>query len=274
MAERAFDRKFGPEHLQTVPTTPGVYLFRDEAARVIYVGKAKNLRRRLSSYRLASRRRAHRKMRILVREASALEVRPCESEQAALLTEDALIKQLRPAYNVDGAYAFLYPAIGLAGDRRRLLLALSTDPEQWTGLSLHWYGVFRSRPRAKAGFEALHGLLTRLGHREPRSRLPAHPAVRGARLVAVRQLPQPVLDALPGFLAGRDDHLPRVLSQALLLRPRARQQAGDVQLQLHALQALFDRDCARLRATLERLGDPRDFVTQDERDALFIRARA
>jgi len=77
------------------------------------VGKAKNLRRRLSKYRNATREKAHRKMRILVREAHALAYEICESEQAALLRESELLRSLRPPFNVDGAYAFLYPSVGV-----------------------------------------------------------------------------------------------------------------------------------------------------------------
>ena len=75
MGRRAFDRKFGSALVETLPTGPGIYLFRDAERGVLYVGKAKNVRRRLQNYRNASRRRVHRKMRTLVREASSLEVR-------------------------------------------------------------------------------------------------------------------------------------------------------------------------------------------------------
>lgn len=272
MAQQAFDRKFGTDRVQQLPTGPGVYLFRDADAKVIYVGKAKNVRRRLQSYRNASRRRAHRKMRTLVREASSLEVRPQATEQQALLTENALIQQLRPAYNVDGAYAFLYPALGLTGDSRRALLAFTTEPQTWAPLSLRWYGVFRSRPRAKEAFEALCDLLCLLGHRDSRPQLPARQPVRGARLVGVRQLPRPVLEALHSFWAGEDRRLLGLLATELLAKPRARREAGEVQARLRILAAFYEADCQRLHAALRTLGKAGTFVAQAERDALFIQA--
>ena len=270
---KPFDRKFGDDRIATLPTEPGVYLFRDATERVLYVGKAKNLRRRLQSYRNATRKRAHRKMRTLVREASSLEVRPLGSEREALLTENALIQSLRPPFNVDGAYAFLYPAVGLRTAGRQTLLAFCTDPEQWAPLQLRWYGAFRSRPRALAGFEALYALLCRLGHREPRTHLPERPALRGCRLVGVRQLPPALLPALEAFLQGRDPALLSSLSTALLGKPRALREAEQVQAELQAARAFFDADCARLRSALQALGRDDDYVPQDERDALFIRAR-
>ena len=133
-----FDAKFGADRLRELPRAPGVYLFRDAAGGVLYAGKAKDLRRRLACYRNASRRRAHRKMRTLVRLAASLEVRPQASETQALLLENELIRTLRPRYNVDGAYAFLYPALGVGCDGERLLLAFTSTPEAWHGLDLRW----------------------------------------------------------------------------------------------------------------------------------------
>src|SRR5215510_14757972 len=138
-----FDRKFGAELLRELPREPGVYLFRDAEGRVLYAGKARDLRRRLAGYRNASRRKAHRKMRTLVREAASLEVRPQKSEKRALLLENELIRTLRPRYNVDGAYAFLYPALGVGRDAGRVLLAFTSPPDACSQLDLRWHGCFR-----------------------------------------------------------------------------------------------------------------------------------
>lgn len=184
MGERLFDRKFGADRLRELPRAPGVYLFRDAAGRVLYAGKAKDLRRRLAGYRNASRRKSHRKMRALVRVAASLEVRPQESETQALLLENELIRTLRPPYNVDGAYAFLYPALGVGDAEGRVLLAFTSTPDEWAGLGLRWHGCFRSRARARAAFDALAGLMARIGHPEPASRRPDVRLRRGTRLEA------------------------------------------------------------------------------------------
>ena len=172
MGQRAFDKKFGAELVVNLAAGPGVYLFRDAAQAVLYVGKAKNIRRRLQNYRNASRKRVHRKMRTLVREASSVEIRPQDTERDALLHENALIRELRPPYNVDGAFAFLYPAVGVARRDAHTLLCFSTKPEDYAGLELDWYGCFRSRPRAKEAFDALVELLALIGHLEKRTKLP------------------------------------------------------------------------------------------------------
>ncbi|HYE64962.1 MAG TPA: excinuclease ABC subunit UvrC [Pyrinomonadaceae bacterium] len=87
------------EKLQNLPGSPGVYLHKDEAGKIIYVGKAKNLRHRVRSYFQAGR--GHdRKTRELVRRIRDLEFIVTDTEVEALVLESNLIKQHRPRYNV------------------------------------------------------------------------------------------------------------------------------------------------------------------------------
>src|SRR5439155_1442808 len=107
MAVRSFDRKFGEEFLESLPGSPGVYLVYDEQAELIYVGKAINLKRRLSQYRNAVRRKKHRRMRGIVKEAARIEIQCAETHLDACLTETMLIQKHRPRWNIAGAYWFL-----------------------------------------------------------------------------------------------------------------------------------------------------------------------
>jgi excinuclease ABC subunit C len=269
---RLFDQKFGAELLRELPREPGVYLFRDAEGLVLYAGKAKDLRRRLAGYRNASRRKAHRKMRTLVREAASLEVRPQQSERQALLLENELIRTLRPRYNVDGAYAFLYPALGVGRHDGRVLLAFTSTPEAWGRLDLRWHGCFRSRRRARAAFQALVALFARLGHREPMSRLPDVRLRRGARLEAFRRVPSELPAAADAFLSGDSTDLLALLFERLLESPSARRQAAEVEEELRTLDDFARRDVAPLRRALQTLGRS-GCVPGAERDALFIAAR-
>lgn len=269
---KRFDRKFGPDLLRELPTEPAVYLFKDESGEVLYAGKAKNIRRRLAGYRNATRRKAHRKMRALVREASSLEVRLQPSEHAALLVENELIRTLRPPYNVDGAFDFLYPVIGAGARGDQTLLCFTTRPDAWR-VELRWYGAFRSRWRARDAFEALSDLLVRVGHAEPRSRLPKGPRLRGSRLVAFRRLPAPLVASLHPFLAGESSGALEELAVALLERADAREEAAQVQRDLRRLDAFYASDLAPLRDALSAAGRAGTFVPQGERDALFIATR-
>jgi len=267
-----FDQKFGAERLADLPRGPGVYLFRDAEGCVLYAGKAKDLRRRLSGYRNASRRKAHRKMRALVREAASLEVRPHESEMQALLLENELIRTLRPRFNVDGAFAFLYPSLGVGRDAGRVLLAFTSTPDAWGSLDVRWHGCFRSRARTRAAFDALVALLGRLGHREPVSRLPVVPMRRGARLEAFRRLPSELAAAAGPFLAGESTALLALLSERLVERSSARREAAGVEQQLHLLDDFARKDVADLQRALQKTGRA-GWVPGQERDALFIAAR-
>jgi len=269
---RLFDRKFGADRLRELPREPGVYLFRDAEDRVIYAGKAKDLRRRLAGYRNASRRKAHRKMRTLVHEAASLEVRPQGSEEQALLLENELIRTLRPRYNVDGAYAFLYPALGVGRHEERVLLAYTPTPDEWSGLDVRWHGCFRSRVRARAAFDALVALFARIGHLEPASRLPGVRLRRGARLEALRRVPAELSAAADAFLSGDSTDLLALLFDHLLESSSARRQAADVEQELRTLDDFAREDVAPLHRALRAMGRS-GYVPGDERDPLFIAAR-
>lgn len=87
---------------QDVPSSPGIYVFRNTAGEVIYVGKAKSLRKRLSTYFQPSRVRcADPKLRALIHSIAQYECHPVASEAEALLLESRLIKEYHPRYNVD-----------------------------------------------------------------------------------------------------------------------------------------------------------------------------
>jgi excinuclease ABC subunit C len=87
------------EKLKNLPTSPGVYLHKDEGGKIIYVGKAKNLRNRVRSY-FQSGRGHDRKTRELVRRIADLEFIVTDTEVEALVLESNLIKQHKPRYNI------------------------------------------------------------------------------------------------------------------------------------------------------------------------------
>ena len=87
--------------LHGVPHKPGVYLHRDRFDRVIYVGKARDLRKRLSQYFTPGRAmRADLKTRALMDAIHDFDWHVAPSEPEALLLEGKLIKEYRPRYNV------------------------------------------------------------------------------------------------------------------------------------------------------------------------------
>lgn len=84
--------------LPTLPESPGCYLYRGSEGQIIYVGKAKNLRRRVSSY--FQREVQSAKTRLLVRQIRSIEYVVVGSEAEALILENSLIKEHQPRYNI------------------------------------------------------------------------------------------------------------------------------------------------------------------------------
>ena len=84
-----------------IPAKPGVYVYRDRFGTVIYVGKASNLRRRMSHYFQPSQaRRADPKLRSLIHSIDRWEIFPVKSEDEALILESRFIKEYAPHYNI------------------------------------------------------------------------------------------------------------------------------------------------------------------------------
>ncbi len=87
------------EQVSQLPHSPGVYQFVDHSGTIIYVGKAKSLKKRVSSYFVDNRDHSA-KVRVLVRQVVEIRHIVVNSEQDALLLENSLIKTLQPRYNI------------------------------------------------------------------------------------------------------------------------------------------------------------------------------
>jgi excinuclease ABC subunit C len=105
------------EKIRTLPTQPGVYLYKNAEGEVIYVGKAKNLRSRVRSYLLEASQ-ANAKTGTLMREAVDLDYILVANEHEALALENNLIKQRKPRFNILLRDDKTYPYVKLTlGDR-------------------------------------------------------------------------------------------------------------------------------------------------------------
>jgi excinuclease ABC subunit C len=105
------------EKIRTLPTQPGVYLYKNASGEVIYVGKARNLRSRVRSYLLAASQ-ANAKTGRLMREAVDLDYILVANEMEALALENNLIKQKKPRFNILLRDDKTYPYVKLTlGDR-------------------------------------------------------------------------------------------------------------------------------------------------------------
>ncbi|MDE3061678.1 MAG: excinuclease ABC subunit C [Acidobacteriota bacterium] len=105
------------EKIRTLPTQPGVYLYKNPEGEVIYVGKAKNLRARVRSYLLEASQ-ANAKTGSLMREAVDIEYILVANEHEALALENNLIKERKPRFNILLRDDKTYPYVKLTlGDR-------------------------------------------------------------------------------------------------------------------------------------------------------------
>ncbi len=137
----------------TWPSEPGVYRFLDPEGVILYVGKAKNLKNRLTSY-FGSRKDQAYKTRVLVRNARTVEFTIVETEQDALLLENTLIKKFQPRYNVmlkdDKSYTYIcvknerFPRVFLT---RRVIRDGST-----------YFGPYTSKARIKIILDLIKSL--------------------------------------------------------------------------------------------------------------------
>ncbi len=104
------------DKLAHLPTTPGVYQHKDVNGKVLYVGKAKNLRTRVRSYFRTNANHDGR-LQALVRKIEDVEVIVTDTEAEALLLENNLIKELKPRYNINLRDDKTYPFICIKNER-------------------------------------------------------------------------------------------------------------------------------------------------------------
>jgi excinuclease ABC subunit C len=94
-------------NLQSIPTDPGVYVFKDQKNQVLYIGKAKNLQKRVTQYFAPGSLRKQE----MVAKATTLDFHSTKNESEALYLEDNLIKEYQPYYNnllkADNSYVYI-----------------------------------------------------------------------------------------------------------------------------------------------------------------------
>ncbi len=274
MAVRDFDRKFGAEFLESLPGSPGVYQVYDQKDELIYVGKAKNLRRRLSQYRNTLRRKKHRRMRGIVKEASRIEIQCAETDIDACLTEAMLIQKHRPRWNIVGAYSFLYPLIGIRESNGNIEFCMTTIPEtvldERPGFEFH--GAFRSRRITGDAFFALMRLLRFVGHVNPsnsRSRIPKH-----SYIFSFRRLPSNSVAVWAAFYKGESALAIEELILNLTENAGARRRPSEIQELLDELKRFWRHEVLTLAKVRKTTGCTEWPVPQLRRDLVFLCHRA
>jgi excinuclease ABC subunit C len=125
--------------LETMPTSPGVYRMLDAGGKALYVGKAKNLKNRVSNYTQLPN--LGLRIRRMVAQTASMEMVVTRSEAEALLVEANLIKSLMPRYNILLRDDKSFPYIFLSGDHRYPRIAKHRGAQTRKG---EYYGPFAS----------------------------------------------------------------------------------------------------------------------------------
>jgi excinuclease UvrABC nuclease subunit len=101
---RPLEQRLGRRFFRSAPRRPGVYLMKDAANQVLYVGKAKDLRQRLNNYRVANPDRMPRRHLRMVRQVERIEFQFCANESSALAREAKLLRAIKPKFNRAGVW--------------------------------------------------------------------------------------------------------------------------------------------------------------------------
>ena len=165
------------QYLKELATTPGVYLMFDKGRAVIYVGKAGNLRKRVTSYaRLTGA--SHQKTKAMVAKIATIETILTRTEKEALILEASLIKKHKPKYNVilrdDKNYPYIrvsvqeeWPRVMMSRrrnqDQARYFGPYSSVSAMWATLKLLWK-LFPLRRCKKVRFRKRPCLNGQMGH--------------------------------------------------------------------------------------------------------------
>ena len=142
-------------HLDGIPQEPGVYIMRDVDGRVIYVGKAKNLRKRVSSY-YSQPLGYTRKMDGLLESISTIEVEVTGSELEALVLESQLIRRYRPRFNSQqrNAEQYVYIRVDTANPWPTVTLAKDRGQDE-----ARYFGPFKSARHARDAVRLINDVL-------------------------------------------------------------------------------------------------------------------
>jgi len=273
-------KRLGKKFFDALPKEPGVYLMYDRSGRLLYVGKAKNLRRRLFAYRRISSLDRSKKSRRLVCNTHGIEIRILDSEEAALLEENRLIRLHRPEFNRAKKSPETYYFLSMAPEENGWQFRLGMSKPQDPVFSGHTYGAFKGHRTVRSGAGALLRLLYMLEYEVQNPfdfpgiltqkltplqyRLPASEGVT---------LSKPFRKSVHQCLSGSSLSLfylivKIITERDLLNRPIGRLLLNDIEL----LKTFYDRCSERNSKLIKTLSLPGKLIPQHKLDDYLIQA--
>lgn len=227
--------------MREVPHKPGVYLHRDRLGTIIYVGKARDLRKRLASYFTPSRQRvAEHKTRALIESIWDFDYHEVRNESEALLLEGKLIKEYRPKYNI----AFR--------DDKRFLLVKVHPEEPWPRFQLtrlkkddgaRYFGPFAHSGALR---HTISWLNREFGLRTCRPMNPGEKEYQHCHDDIIKNCTAPCIGRI-----SREDYMIRVEQACDFLRGRSKDLIGSIEEEMREAAAALD---------FERAAELRDMI--------------
>ena len=233
------------QKLRDTPHKPGVYLMRDRLGGIIYVGKARDLKKRVGNYFMPSRKmRADRKTRALIDSIEDFDLQIVRNEQEALILESKLIKQYRPRYNVSlrDDKRFYMVKVQLKDPLPRFMLTRLRKDD-----GARYFGPFVHSVAIKATLEWIN---REFGLRTCRPRLPGENEYRHCHADVIRSCSAPCAGKI-----SEEDYRSRVMEAVDLLEGKGRKdrlQGLREQMQNASEKLQFEK-AARLRDIIDNL---------------------
>ena len=230
--------------LHDVPHKPGIYLMRDRLNRVIYVGKARDLRKRLANYFTPSRKRlAEHKTRALIQSIWDFDYHTVRNEPEALLLEGKLIKDYRPKYNV-----------AFRDDKKFLLVKVHLD-EPWPRFTTtrlrkedgsRYFGPFAHSGALRRTIDWMN---REFGLRSCRPLEPGENDYRHCHDDVIKNCTAPCMGRIT-----RDDYLLRIEQACEFLKGHSKDMVGTLEEEMHAAaEKLNFEKAAELRDMIDNL---------------------
>ena len=235
------------QKLRETPHKPGVYLMKDRLGGIIYVGKARDLRKRVGSYFMPSRKmRADVKTRALIDSIHDYDLQIVRNEQEALILESKLIKQYRPRYNIslrDDKRFYMVKAQLDAPLPRFTLTRLKKDD------SARYFGPFVHSTALKATLEWIN---REFGLRTCHTRIPGEKDYRHCHADVIRKCSAPCIGKI-----SENEYQARVDEAVSLLEGKGRRDR---------LQSLRDQmNQAAEKLQFEKAAKLRDIIANLEK---------
>ncbi|MDX1586104.1 MAG: nucleotide excision repair endonuclease [Balneolaceae bacterium] len=274
-SENPLTERLGEGFFDELPKVPGIYKMYGTAGRLLYVGKAKNLRSRLLTYRRARPGRESRKVIRLVRMVHAIELEELPSEEEALLRENELIRSHKPEFNhakkQHEAYYYLTFKTEASKIISDLRMHVCKEEQEDT------YGAFKGHVTVRRG---LGGLLRQLYIIEHNISKPFDLPSQLLKKLTPMHYEMPVdlltgsdwMDQAKRFLEGSDPGLLFRIMEHTRKRKLLESFIGKVILKdMESLKFFFDRCCRRNFEIVEALELNTSLIPQEKLDDYLVR---